>query len=306
MRRWMVQAAAVVLAAAGLGSLDGCGETTAPNVTIPDAAAHAAGASIAAQVGEIAASFSTSSFLEQPFLVAERGSKLRLPRLDVARLAADHCAVVGDTTDTDADGVPDDLTVVFPADSCTVAGDSATVTLSGSVRITDPGTAAGFGITYSNLQLHIASKNGDSLTFGFDGTRDVNATPASAGLSENVTLTIAARASTVTHTVSLAQNWSVGFTPAAGQSIDLEAALPDGALALTGSTTFVADAQSFAFAVRTQVPLEHAATCATPPTFTAGELRAVVSGNQGGAFVRIQFVGCGVDPIVTLVAQPAQ
>jgi hypothetical protein len=42
-----------------------------------------------------------------------------------------------------------------------------------------------------------------------------------------------------------------------------------------------------------------------PPTFTAGELHALDSGNTGGAFIRLLFTGCGVEPIVTLVDQPA-
>src|SRR5262245_13258717 len=115
--------AGVVLAAVlGLVVWSGCGDdSTAPATTIDETQAQEIGGTIASQVGDLADGFTFTNPGDVPFQKAQRllqgSSQFRDPILDswlVRSHALDEmCATFSDTTDTDADGVPDDLTVSF-------------------------------------------------------------------------------------------------------------------------------------------------------------------------------------------------
>jgi len=220
------------------------------------------------------------------------------------RTLADSCVSLSDTTDSDVDGVPDDLVVRFDGTGCTESNERGTVQLSGSLRITDPGVDPGFSVAYSNVRLHATETTGDFLDLLLNGTQTVTGSATSATLTENVSLGVTGREGLRTASAHLSKNWTASFDVAEGQSFVVNEPLPDGALTLNGGTTWQSGHENFAFTVTTHAPLQHQAACATPPTFTAGELHALVSGNAGGAFIRLLFTGCGVEPIVTLVGQP--
>ena len=119
-------------------------------------------------------------------------------------------------------------------------------------------------------------------------------------------MTVAARDGAVTHSATIAQNWNANFTCATGSTFDLDGVLPDGALSLSGSSNWTGDGQSFfVFTVQTPTPLVHDADCTLDPDIVAGQLRALAAGQQGGAYIRVQFRGCGLQPIVTLIGQPS-
>ena len=305
MKKMMLQRAGLAGVALLWALALGCGDDNPTSPPLTDSTAEAAGSAIAAQAVELTKEFTTASFGLPIDAIVAPSMHLRLSKLQDLRTTGEDCAVYGDSTDTDGDGVPDDYIVTFPADSCMATADSITLQLSGSIRVTDPGTAAGFNITYSNVRLRASHVNGDFLQVDFNGTHGVNATTTSATLNENVTMTIAAREGTVNHSASIGQNWNANFTCATGAMFDVDGVLPDGTLSLSGSSNWTADGQFFAFTVQTPTPLVHDADCTLDPDIIAGQLRALASGQQGGAFIRVQFVGCGVEPIVTLVGQPS-
>jgi hypothetical protein len=301
MRRWAGSIVVTILWTLALG----CGDDPTNPPVLTDQTAAAAGGAIAQQVVELTKEFTTASFDGLPFdTIVTPGMRLRVPRLQDLRTWGQDCAVRGDSTDSDGDGVPDDFTITWNADSCTVSGDSLTFRTSGSIRVTDPGMTAGFDLTYSNIQFRLDHVNGDYVQIGFNGTHGVSASTTTANLDENITLTLAVRDGGVMHSGSIAQNWNAGFTAATGQMFDVDGVLPDGAMTLNGSTTWTGNGETFAFSVVTATPLEHDADCTLEPDVIAGQLRALVSGNQGGAFIRVLFTGCGVEPIVTLIGQP--
>ena len=164
MKRMMMLQRAGLAAVALLWALAlGCGDDDPTSPPLTDPTAAAAGGAIAAQVVELTREFTTASFDELPFdTIVSASPHLRLPMLQSLRTMGEDCAVRGDSTDTDGDGVPDDYIVTWNADSCMVSGDSLTFGFSGSVRVTDPGTTVGFNIAYSNLQLQLSHVNGDS------------------------------------------------------------------------------------------------------------------------------------------------
>ena len=200
--------------------------------------------------------------------------------------------------------MPDDFILTLLADSCTISIDSSTVQLSGSLRITDPGASAGFIISYTNLQIRASHPNGNLYQIGLNGSRIVTAT-TTASLHEDVLLTFTTRSGGIEHSGSISQNWLAIFTPATGATVDLDAPLPDGTLSLGGRGTWTENGQTVAFQVVTPTPLVRDADCASPRSIISGQLQTYAVGNQGAAYIYCQFIGCGVDPIITVSARPS-
>jgi len=309
------EAIAGVVLAAVLGAVvwSGCGDnSTAPATTIDDTQAHEIGGTIASQVGDLADGFTFTNPGDVPFQKALRvlqgSSPFRNPvlasHLVRSHAAGEMCATFSDTTDTDADGVPDDLTVSFSAPSCSTMVDSTTVQWSGSFRVTDPGATAGFNIAYSNVRLRVTALNGDYFDVAVNGTQNVAATATQATLNQNMTVALAAREGQETVSGSLSQNWTAQYAVAEGQTFTPHGELPSGALTVSGSSTWIGAQGNFAFALSTTSPLVHDAACVDEPEFASGVVRAALTGSGGVIFIRIDFIGCGQDPIVTLVGRP--
>jgi len=296
-----------------LGVLSCGNDTTNPqDVVLSQQTAQEAGSLIADQAADLVDAFTFDGTSDVP--IGTQGMLVRqnvlLQRWTLEKawrprwLAADSCATFSDTTDTDQDGIPDDLTVSFGAPGCTVAvGESLTVALSGSFRVTDRGTDPGFDITYTSVRLRVDHTSGDFADLRLNGTQGVGATSSGASLAENLTSTIDLRANGVSHHGAVTQNWTAAFTASPGATFDPGLPLPSGDLDVAGSTTWVADGQSLAFALSAPTPLAHEQGCTQPPPFESGILRALVTGNRVGAFVRVQFTGCGQAPVITLVGQ---
>jgi len=294
--------------AAGLGA--GCGDDGGPSdVVLTPGQAQLVGGGVADQATNLVEAFTLDGLGESPIekAVARAPVEPRLRRLLFVTLAAgEDCAVFSDTTDSDADGVPDDLVVTFSSPACTTFGDSGTAIASGSFRVTDPGLDPGFTIAYSNVRLRFESATSDDyLDFRLNGTQGVATTTTSADLHEFLDLTVAARAGTQVANVTLQDNWTASFTADTGGTYDVRAPLPDGSISITGSSAWSGSGINASLGVATLEPLTYQATCTNEPVFESGQLRALIIGNRGGAFVRVQFIGCGQEPIVTLVGQPS-
>jgi len=300
----------------------GCGDDTSGpgSSTLDQPTAQQAGQAIADEVQNLTGAFIFQGFEDVPvnkaasLLAASGVASARFPDAQAWRraLAGLACANPTKFADADFDGIPDDVTVSFDLPGCTVTGDGITTTLSGSFRLTDPGEAMGFNITYTNITLRIDSQDGGFLETRFNGTQGVSATPTLAGLNNNVTARFLAGGPTgnalnggQTIDVTFSENWQAGFDVAAEQVFDPTQPLPDGELSVSGSSTLTSGTDSFSFALTTPVALVHDAQCEVEPTIESGIVRAAVAGNGGAAFIRITYQGCGQDPLVEALGLPA-
>lgn len=279
--------------------LAGCGDDSKgpQNVVINEAQAAQVGAALAEQVGLLSSAFDVNNFF-QPIVAAKPGLFTgRFMRVNV-----DSCGTVtGDLSDSDGDGVPANATITFDLAACTVPTDSGTVSLSGSIRLSDPGPGIGYNLAYTNLQVRFDQGNDYGL-IRLNGTQAASATHTTANLIENLTVVVQYSQAGVSGSGSITQGWDVGFATAAGDSIfDFDGLLPSGSFTITGSTAWVFGSDSFSFSVGTVTPLFFDATCQAAQAFTSGQLRARVDGNQGGAYISILYSECGLDPEIRLV-----
>lgn len=298
-----------------VGLAAGCGDDAGPqDVVITNAQAQAAGSEVAGHAASLVSDFTLNGVSQFPAAKVAARAPLdpHLRRLLLAglrshgTLAGAECAALSDTTDSDGDGVPNDLTISFASPACTTMTDSGTVVLSGSVHVSDPGANPGFDIIYSNIRLRFDDPaTGDYVDARLNGTQGVGATTTSANLGENLSLSLGLRSSGQFANLSLQNNWTARFDAAQGLVYDPAQPLPDGAITLSGSSAWSVNTQSVAFGMSTSAPLVYDSACTLEPPFASGQLRALVVGNRGGAFVRVQFVGCGQQPVITLVGQPA-
>jgi hypothetical protein len=205
------------------------------------------------------------------------------------------CPSVDDATDTDGDGVPDDATYTFVLADCS----STNFEVSGTIRLVDPSpTAVGYNGTFTDFLLKLLGNGSDFASIKLDGTHSVLGTPGSATLSENMVTTVNAQDNGESLTGSLSNNWSVTFTPAVGQNLEMDTPLPDGAFSVNGTFVYNVNGQHFSFGVQTQAPLQYDSACDIGFPFSSGELRARVGGPNGRAYVKVTYTACGTQPTV--------
>ena len=73
--------------------------------------------------------------------------------------------------------------MTFSSPACTTFGDSGTAVVSGSFRVTDPGTSPGFNIAYSNVRFRVDSTaDNDYFELRVSGTQAVSATTLGTGM----------------------------------------------------------------------------------------------------------------------------
>jgi hypothetical protein len=284
------------------------------NVVISPDQAAVAGDQIVGQVDASIQSFDLSTFTSGGLPL--KASRLSLAAAGLPHLVptwlprlvdADSCGTISSVVDTDGDGVPDDATITFDAATCTSTSGDTVVTLTGSIRIADPGTVHGFDITFTNLELRATTTPSTTvlLLIRINGSESIRLTSTSAQLTKNYTVVFQGLTQAGAVSGSIGDTWSVAFAAGPGLVIDPQTGLPDGTFNSSGTTrwSFQAptESASASFGVLTQTALAYDADCTTEPRIVSGELRARVEGNQGGAYIRIQYQGCGLEPIITLV-----
>jgi hypothetical protein len=207
-------------------------------------------------------------------------------------------------TDTDEDGIPDDLTATFnPADCIfTSWGGQAVLTLDGEVRVedlseSDPALRISFDefeglFTYNNRAFR-REANGkvqlETSATGFAGYDSTSVEQEATGRAD----------------ATLRKGWSISFTSAAEEDFTVNQPLPDGAFDLNGSLRRTWGDKVREFTVTTVEPLEYDASCVSDDRIVAGELDAEFDSDEHHATVNIVWNGCGVDPTVTIVSGPA-
>ena len=280
--RWTAYASSAA-ALLGVLALAGCSDSTNPSSTaIPAAEASDVGATagdeVEQSVGAVAVSAGATSVASVPTT----------------------CATVDDDTDTDDDGAPDAATYSFALPACSFTGfRGGSLDITGTVLVSDPTVAvADFAYSATLTDLTFAFTGpiaARSYTATRNGSRTLTGNAQGVALSNQITVvrTFPARPdATVSHNLLLA------FTPADGESLALDAPLPNGTFLESGTLTWNRGSTTRTFSVTTLAPLVWDASCTSDRKIVSGEIRATLG---DGSYVRVVWVGCGEDPTVSYV-----
>jgi hypothetical protein len=211
-----------------------------------------------------------------------------------------ECGVLSQNppTDSDADQVPDNLTITFALPACRFVGEDGSFDLTGVIRVSDPlpGTAGmAFDMAVDNFRVTFS---GAEIS-GFvrrDGLTSVVATQT--GLSQTVSWLESAQISGFP-TIGADIDWSATFAAAQGATITPGEPLPDGVYQPNGSFDFRQGSQSARFTVTTVEPLQYSAECAAGVAagtalspFSSGEVRVAVSNNGNMGYAEVTYLDC--------------
>jgi hypothetical protein len=201
-------------------------------------------------------------------------------------------------TDTDGDGVPDNLVITFDPTACTFTFGRASMELSGMVTVSDPTTAGqGLRIVFGGFQQK-TTVDDKFFQRNLDGVWQLISDGSGFAATDSTT---AAHSSSSRPTATLAKAWQVNFVAEVGSTFSRHARLPSGDFAIEGTTTRTFDTATKVFSVETVVPLHRDITCDAANKIVSGELDIAHTSPRGSASINIVFNGCGVDPTVTIV-----
>jgi hypothetical protein len=202
-------------------------------------------------------------------------------------------------TDTDADQVPDNLTITFALPACRFVNVDGSFELTGVIRVTDllPGTAGmAFSMALDNFRITFSSED----LSGFvrrDGQTSVSATQT--GLSQSVSWLESAQISGFP-TIGADIDWSATFAAAQGGTIAPGQPLPNGTYVPNGSFDFRQGNRSAHFTITTVEPLQYSAECAVGVAegtkmspFSSGKVRVAVSNDGDMGYAEVTYLSCG-------------
>ena len=210
------------------------------------------------------------------------------------------CATVDNTTDTDADGVPDDATFTFALPACSFTGfRGGTLELTGTINISDPTpNDADFNslATLLDFQFKLTSPLPvRTFTATRNGTRALSGDAAGVSLSNNITLV---RSAPNRADATISNNFVLSFTPAAGEVLALGQPLPNGTFTESGTFTWSRGSLTRTFTVTTVNALVWDASCTTDRKIVAGEIHATLA---DGGYIKTVWTGCGEEPTRSFV-----
>jgi hypothetical protein len=209
--------------------------------------------------------------------------------------------VVGSTTDSDSDGVPDSITYVFDEAKCIqdvpLARGGGTRTLSGQIKLEDtsPNVAdRSYRETISAFKYVRDPALKPKFTETRDGTREV-IQGANTALTKTHDVTLV-RQVALRRKVTFHNKMTFAYQVSTG-TIDLNQPLPAGTFTLTGSNEFsVGNLAPRVFTTSTQEPLVYDPGCDSQ-RIVGGELRLTKPKTE----VKIVFGACGTEPVVSRV-----
>lgn len=207
-------------------------------------------------------------------------------------------------TDTDGDGVPDNLVLTFDPALCTFTNHEGNVVheLSGTITVSDPSADdRGFLVVWGDFQ---GKTTIDGTVFFLRRIAGPWQQVKSATGFSLIDSTVVNHESSERPPSSLAKAWRVDFVADAGAEFSHHWRLPSGTLTVNGSTERTRDTVTRSFSVETVTPLHFNSSCTERPRIDAGELHIVHTGPNGTATITIVFTGCGQEPVVTLVTGP--
>ena len=221
-----------------------------------------------------------------------------------------ECGVLSQNppTDSDADQVPDNVTITFSLPACRFIEENGTFDLTGLIRVTDPtpGTAAmAFNMALDNVRFTFS---GAELS-GYvrrDGMTSVSASQT--GLSQTVS---ALESAQINGYPSLGADvdWAATFAAAQGSTITHGQPLPDGVYNVNGSMEYRQGGRSAHFTITTVEALQYSAECAAAVAeglvwspFTGGTVRVAVRNESNRGFAQVTYNDCN-EATVVYVAQ---
>jgi hypothetical protein len=210
------------------------------------------------------------------------------------------CATVDNTTDTDADGAPDNATYTFALPACSFTGfRGGTLEITGTINISDPtpnGADFNYLATLADFQFKLTSPlAARTFTAIRNGSRALSGTAAGVSLSNNIILV---RSVPNRPDATISHNLLLDFTPAAGEVLALGQPLPNGTFTQSGTVTWSRGEVTRTFTVTTVDPLVWDTSCATDRKIVAGEIHATLA---DGGYIRTVWTGCGEEPTRSFV-----
>ncbi len=212
-------------------------------------------------------------------------------------------AIVGDTTDTDGDGIPNDVTYTFNASNCGYDdGQGNLIALSGTIHIQDADNVTvlfGYAIDFGNWGVAISSNTGQGVQTAqllLDGTQAAGITSTNAISQEDLTYKVKLNGNQV---FKFTSTTSLGFNPTSG-TIDpgSQSRLQSGAFDINGRFQYTGDAQTgaagtWSFGLQTTTPMAYDESCFAESPFTGGQITGSIEANQSAGFIIDYGPNCG-------------
>lgn len=217
-----------------------------------------------------------------------------------------ECGVLSQNppTDTDADQVPDNVTITFSLPACHFVDQNGTFDLTGLIRVSDPspGTAAmAFNMAMDNVRFTFSSAE----LSGFvrrDGMTSVSASQT--GLSQTVSGLESAQLNGYP-SLGVDVDWAATFAAAQGSTITHGEPLPDGVYNVNGSMEYRQGGRAAQFNITTVEALQYSAECAAAMAeglvwspFTAGTVRVAVRNDGNIGFAQITYNACNEATVI--------
>lgn len=214
-------------------------------------------------------------------------------------------------TDSDADHVPDNLTITFALPACRFVYPSGmyegTYDLTGVIRLSDPqpGTASmAFNMALDDYRMTSSQPHYGTGYMQRDGQASVF--ESATGLSQTMSWLDLLKVAGLPD-----RAWgfelAATFAPAEGATITLGQPIPDGTYAPSGSFEYREGHRSAHFTITTVEPLQYSVECAaqfvangygTP--FMSGHLRVFVTNDANRGYVQLSYFDCS-GPAATYV-----
>ncbi len=213
------------------------------------------------------------------------------------------CADPSDPEDTDGDGVPTSAEYIITAPPCRFEDiRNTTLDMVGRLQIADPAPGAGgAGFEYNgalvNLRSSFRGEDADhSYSITRNGTRVLTGSTAGLELATDLQLL---RTFPGLSDAAVDVQWTVSFDP--DTPLQINHALPAGALAVAGTMDWLRGTESFALTVTTPEPLHFDASCDKAQRFDAGEVHAAGTFGDLTGYVRVRWGDCGDEPSIDFV-----
>lgn len=295
-------AAALAACSGGGGGSTGNKSGAAPPQDVQSAVAASVASSVTSQITAM-----TTTGVDPFLALFNRVSTGRTPVVSLSRLmklkrgthglqfGAD-CPTIAPSpiVDTDADGVPDSVSETYGND-CSESSDGSTLTVTGSVSVSDPTPTTPDLAYHSNLNNFLIQESGGSDAFSgaINGTLGVSETLSSITEAANYNYSFTETApSSLSETVS--ENLTATFSFPATNTLLVEGdSLPTrGTFSIAGSETFGINSKDYAFIIATPTALTIDRSCFT--SVTGGVVTVTFSGTGGTGTATITWTACGV------------
>jgi hypothetical protein len=202
-------------------------------------------------------------------------------------------ATVGSGTDTDADGIPDDMTVTYTAANCTVT-DTATgdVQVSrGVIRYRDTNdNLYGFDLTVTDLRQDSYDASSDQFDHSVINVHESAKTTTTGGTWGLVISAVIRQGVGDTVTFSQDVSYNVSGKLTSNGAIPAGGPMPDGTLTLSGNVTAtLPTAGHLSVDLVTTTPIHYESTC---PGNDSGKMEMRLNGNAAEG-VLVRWISCG-------------